>query len=156
MADVKIVLVGGGSYSWGPSVIGNILKNEYLDGCQVVLHDLDEGALEMNFQLAGMLREQVGAETAFERTTDQAEALEGADFVVVTISTGGLGAMRVDLEKFAKHMARESGATDLGEFIRPETETSALLSILPDGQIPEQVAAGNLVPNQPEGQPGIL
>ena len=65
-------------------------------------------------------------------------------------------AMRVDLEKFAKHMARESGATDLGEFIRPETETSALLSILPDGQIPEQVAAGNLVPNQPEGQPGIL
>jgi len=98
MADVKIVLVGGGSYSWGPSVIGNILRNEYLDGCQVVLHDLDEEALEMNFQLAGMLREQVGSETVFERTPDQVEALEGADFAVVTISTGGLEAMRVDLE----------------------------------------------------------
>ena len=52
MGKVIIVLIGGGSYSWGPAVIGNILNNTYLNGSQVVLHDLDEEALEMTYCLA--------------------------------------------------------------------------------------------------------
>lgn len=98
MANIKITLVGGGSYGWGPSVIGNILGNEHLDGCEVLLHDLDGEALEMNFALAERLGEKVGTKTRFARTTDQAAALDGAGYVVVTISTGGLEAMQVDLE----------------------------------------------------------
>ena len=98
MTAIKIVLVGGGSYGWGPSMLGNILRNEHLDGCRVVLHDIDAAALELNFRLAGKLKERAGAATTFERTADLEAALDGADFAVVTISTGGLEAMRVDLE----------------------------------------------------------
>jgi len=98
MAHIKIALVGGGSCGWGPSVIGNILGNPYLDGCEAVLHDIDGEALERNFRLAQRFRDLAGAATTFARTTDQTAALDGADFVVVTISTGGLSAMRVDLE----------------------------------------------------------
>ena len=94
----KITLIGGGSYGWGPSVIGNILNNEYLQGCRVVLHDLDAAALDKNFRLAGKYSEAIGSATTFAQTTDLTAALEGADYVVVTISTGGLEAMRVDLE----------------------------------------------------------
>lgn len=98
MANLKIALVGGGSYSWGPAVVGNILGNRHFDGCQVVLHDLDGEALGLNFALALKYRELKGSRIAFAQTTDQEAALDGADYVVVTISTGGLRAMRVDLE----------------------------------------------------------
>lgn len=103
MANIKIVLVGGGSYGWGPSVLGNILRNEHLDGCRVVLHDIDTQALELNFRLAGRLKALAGSATTFEQTVDLKAALDGADFVVVTISTGDLEAMRVDLETPEKY-----------------------------------------------------
>ena len=98
MANVKIVLIGGGSYGWGPSVVGNILSNEFLDGSEVVLYDIDAEALDMVYRLALRYAEATGAATRFSRTTVLQEALDGADYVVVTISTGGLDAMRADLE----------------------------------------------------------
>jgi len=98
MPNIKIVLVGGGSYSWGPKVLSNILSNEYLNGCRVVLHDINPEPLELNFQLALKYKELADSDTAFQQTTDQAAAFDGADYVVVTISTGGLKTMRVDLE----------------------------------------------------------
>lgn len=98
MANVKIALVGGGSCTWGPTVVGNILANEYLSGCQVVLHDLDAAALDLVHGVALKLRDQMGADAHIDRTLDQQAALADADYVVVTISTGGLEAMRSDLE----------------------------------------------------------
>ena len=98
MANLKITLVGGGSYGWGPKVLQNLLANRHLDGCRVVLHDLDAEALDLNFRLAEKLREGTGSATTFEQTTRLEAALADADYVVVTISTGGLEAMQVDLE----------------------------------------------------------
>ncbi len=98
MASVKITLVGGGSYNWTPGVLGNILGNKYLDGCHVMLHDIDAEALSLTFELALKYKELAGSGITFEQTTEQAAALDGADYVVVTISTGGLKTMRVDLE----------------------------------------------------------
>jgi alpha-galactosidase/6-phospho-beta-glucosidase family protein len=98
MPDIKIVLVGGGSYSWGPNVLSNVLGNEYLNGSRVVLHDIHAERLDLNYRLALKYKELTGSDITFEQTTDQAEAFEGADYVVVTISTGRLKTMRVDVE----------------------------------------------------------
>jgi len=98
MANVKIALVGGGSYTWGPTVVGNILANEYLSGCQVVLHDLNAAALDLVHGVTLRRRDHLGANAHIDRTLDQQAALADADYVVVTISTGGLEAMRGDLE----------------------------------------------------------
>lgn len=98
MREPAIVLVGGGSSSWGPGVLASLLANQHLEGCHVVLHDLDATALDKNHRLAGLLREQAGSATTFRATTDPDRALDGADYVVVTISTGALEAMAVDLE----------------------------------------------------------
>ena len=98
MADLNIVLVGGGSYGWGPRVVQNILSSDFLEGSRVVLHDLDPEALQLIFELAGKMKEEAGSTTTFAQSVDQRAALEGADYVVVTISTGGLEAMQVDLE----------------------------------------------------------
>ena len=95
---MKITMVGAGSYGWGPLVVGNILRNEQLDSSEVTLYDLDPEALDMGFRLANRYRERTDSSTTFTQTTDRAAALEGADFVVVAITTGGLRAMQVDLE----------------------------------------------------------
>jgi len=79
-------------------VVGNILANEYLAGCQIVLHDLNPAALDLVHGVALKLRDQLGADASIDRTLDQQAALTDADYVVVTISTGGLEAMRSDLE----------------------------------------------------------
>ncbi|MBI2501788.1 MAG: hypothetical protein HYW07_00950 [Candidatus Latescibacteria bacterium] len=103
MANRKIALVGGGSYSWTPGVAAGILNCAYLDGSQVMLYDLDPEALNLTTALAQRYREQAGSRTAFAQTTCREEALDGADYVVVTISTGGLDAMQVDLEVPEQH-----------------------------------------------------
>lgn len=98
MADLKITLVGGGSFAWAPGLVGDFLGNKGLAGARVVLHDLNPEPLVLAHQLALKYQQLTGFPITFERTTDPAAALDGADFVVVTISTGGLRTMRPDLE----------------------------------------------------------
>lgn len=98
MANIKIAFVGGGSAAWGPGLISNILRNPYLDGCHLVLHDIDAEALRLNLALGLRYRDALGSTSRLEATTDQSEALDGASYVLVTISTGGFATMRADLE----------------------------------------------------------
>ena len=98
MANLKIVLVGGGSFAWTPRLVGNILQNPFLNGSEVVLYDLNPETLALTYQLCQQYRELSGADVRITQTTDQVEALSGADAVVVTITTGGLRAMAHDLE----------------------------------------------------------
>ena len=98
MANLKITLVGGGSLNWTPRVTCNLLSNPFLEGSHVELFDIDADALELTHSLAEKYRELVGSTMTFGQTTDREEAFDGADAVVVTITTGGLGAMRRDLE----------------------------------------------------------
>jgi alpha-galactosidase len=97
MANIKITIVGGGSWTFTPGLVTNILNSSCLEGCHVVLHDIDPDALELSFRLTGLYRERAGSTTTFSATLDQAEALEGADYVLVTISTGGLETMEPDI-----------------------------------------------------------
>ncbi len=64
--------------------------------------------------LARRLDEAMGAWATVATTTDQRRALEGADFVVVTISTGGFDSMAVDLEVPARHGIRQSVGDTVG------------------------------------------
>jgi alpha-galactosidase/6-phospho-beta-glucosidase family protein len=98
MANLKIVLVGGGSTNWTPRVICNLLANDYLRGGHVELYDINAEALALTAALADRYCELAGSPMTVGHTTDRAAALDGASAVVVTIATGGLRAMRQDLE----------------------------------------------------------
>jgi alpha-galactosidase len=63
---------------------------------------------------AKLAAEKLGTEVDVMTTTDQKRALEGADFVVVTISTGGFASMRVDLEAPAGYGIRQSVGDSVG------------------------------------------
>ena len=46
---IKIVLIGAGSTSFGPSMFTDLYLSKILDGSTIVLHDIDKEKLEINF-----------------------------------------------------------------------------------------------------------
>lgn len=98
MSNHKITLVGGGSLGWTPRLFGNILQTEFLNGAEVTLFDFNEEALSLVQGVCQKYITQVGSQTTVKSTIKRDVALQGADAVVITISTGGLTAMRHDLE----------------------------------------------------------
>jgi alpha-galactosidase/6-phospho-beta-glucosidase family protein len=63
-----------------------------------VLFDFNAEALALVQSVCEKYASQAGSQTTVTSTTDREVALKGADAVVITISTGGLKAMRHDLE----------------------------------------------------------
>jgi alpha-galactosidase/6-phospho-beta-glucosidase family protein len=124
MARTRICFVGGGSYNWMPKLLGDVALTKDLSGT-VVLHDIDPVALEEIRQLAVKLMATTGAEFAVETSTDLAEALRGAEFVVVTITTGGLEAMRKDLDIPLKYGIYQS----VGDTVGPGGVSRALRNV---------------------------
>jgi alpha-galactosidase/6-phospho-beta-glucosidase family protein len=94
---VKIVFIGGGSYSWGPTLLGDLALSGSLAG-QVCLMDIDQIAGERLRLLGERYMAQQRSPIEISYTPSLAAALEGADYVIVSITTGGLDAMRGDLE----------------------------------------------------------
>lgn len=50
MPNPRIVLIGGGSYAWTPTIVRDIVVTQDLEGSTIVLHDIDEShvALTIN------------------------------------------------------------------------------------------------------------
>ncbi len=99
----KIAFIGGGSYQWGPKLILDIALNENLRGGLLTLHDINREALEDMFSWAEKAVEAAGSDLRLEKAAQLEQALEGADFVILSISTGGLEAMTHDLEIPARY-----------------------------------------------------
>ncbi len=112
---MQVTIIGGGSYQWGPSLMADLLLTPcFADGGHLVLQDIDPTPLVKMEALAHRLVDHLGVAATVSTTTDQARALDGADFVVVTISTGGFDSMRVDLDVPARHGIRQSVGDSVG------------------------------------------
>jgi len=111
---MQITIVGGGSYQWTPELLADLLGTESLRGAHYVLEDIDPVPLEKMSRLAGLLNESMGAGATVSTTTDQRRALEGSDFVIVTISTGGFDSMAFDLDVPARFGIRQSVGDTVG------------------------------------------
>ena len=111
---MQVTIIGGGSYQWAPTLIVDLLRTESIRPLRLVLEDIDPAPLPTMEAFAKLAAETLGTEVDVSSTTDQRQALEGADFVVVTISTGGFATMRVDLEVPARHGIRQSVGDSVG------------------------------------------
>src|SRR4051812_34364776 len=96
MARTRICFVCGGSYNWTPRLLTHIVVTPGLAGT-IVLHDRNAESLDEMARLSRLIVAAAGSDFTIEATTDREVALTGAEFVIVTISTGGLEAMRHDL-----------------------------------------------------------
>ena len=111
---IRIVLVGGGSYAWTPRIATDIMLEPALAGCQLVIHDIDEAAQEELASYCRLVSERLGNRAEVITESDLEEAVSGADFVLLTISTGGLDAMAHDIEIPAKYGVMQSVGDTVG------------------------------------------
>lgn len=111
---MQITIIGGGSYQWTPELLADLLGTPSLHGAHLVLEDIDPAPLVKMEALARRLDEALDAGTTVATTTDQRRSLEGADFVIVTISTGGFDSMTVDLDVPARYGIRQSVGDTVG------------------------------------------
>jgi alpha-galactosidase len=111
---VQVTIIGGGSYQWSPKLMADLLGTPSLAGVHLVLADIDPRPLPKMEALFQRINEAFGAKATVATTTDQRAALDGADYVVVTISTGGFESMAMDLDVPARHGIRQSVGDSVG------------------------------------------
>ncbi len=85
---MKIVLIGAGSHSFGLGQIVDLMQAEELRGrgAELSLVDIDEHALDTMTKLAQRIKRHTDSDIALHSTTDRAEALPGADYVITSVA----------------------------------------------------------------------
>ena len=99
----QITIIGGGSNQWVPKLVVDFVNTRSLHGAEIVLEDVKPDNLERMQRFVEHCAKVRGIAMTCRTTTNQRAALEGADFVVLSISTGGFDAMRSDLEIPARY-----------------------------------------------------
>ena len=97
-SDVKIAYIGGGSHAWAWVFMTDLAKETELSGT-VRLYDIDEEAARLNQEIGTRLfqREEAKGDWKFETKPSLKEALDGADFVIISILPGTFDEMESDV-----------------------------------------------------------
>ncbi|HUV38858.1 MAG TPA: hypothetical protein VMY39_04560 [Planctomycetota bacterium] len=125
MPRVKIAIIGGGSYSWTFTIVRDLIVTGDLEGSTIVLEDINPDALKVTGPLCRRIVKKSGRDFTIETTTSEADALRGADFVILTISTGGFDTMEHDIGVPLKYGIYQS----VGDTVGPGGISRALRNI---------------------------
>jgi len=96
LSALKIVLIGGGSVNWTPNLATDFFLNDALRGSRLALVDIDLDAANLMQTYCAKLAERIGGGWSVE-VSDLDAALDDADGVCISISTGGIDAMENDI-----------------------------------------------------------
>jgi len=110
----KIALIGAGSHVFARRLITDFLSYPELRESTISLMDIDEEALALTTAFAKKVVEQHGFKTKIESTLNRREALEGADYVIVSIRVGGTEANKLDLMIPAKYGVKQGIGDTVG------------------------------------------
>lgn len=100
---VRIAVLGGGSSMFVPGLVRRLVDLPCFDGAELRLMDIDEARLATMRVLSSQLAGSSGQQLSVLATTDQRQALTGADFAIVAVSVGGMAAWASDIEVPARH-----------------------------------------------------
>ena len=111
----RITIIGGGSYQWAPKLLVDVANTPLLHDAEIVIEDIDPAPLPRMVELVEHIAERPRHRHRPRRAPPtSAHALEGADYVVVNISTGGFESMRHDLEIPARYGIMQSVGDTVG------------------------------------------
>jgi alpha-galactosidase len=108
-----------------PKLLRDIANTPSLHGAHIVIEDTDPASVPRMVALVEHIASLRDIPLSASGTTDQREALDGADFVVVAISTGGFDSMRHDLEIPERYGVHQT----IGDTVGPGGITRALRNI---------------------------
>jgi len=96
--QLKIAYIGGGSREWARKLMFDLALCPELTG-EVALYDIDVPSAELNAQLGNWLQDQPGVVSRWQYgvASTLANALLGADFVVISIQPGPLELMAEEI-----------------------------------------------------------
>jgi len=93
----KVTLIGAGSVLWSPKILGDfyIVPDQPVE--EICLMDVNPSSLDPIKALTGLMEKKTGRKFRVTVESHLERAAQGADYVVVAISVGGLKAMEKDL-----------------------------------------------------------
>lgn len=102
--EIKIAYIGGGSRGWAWGLMSDLVSCSDISG-QVVLYDIDFQAAKDNEIIGNKFRTAEGAKSQWNylAVPSLAEALTGADFVVISILPGTFDEMESDVHTPEKY-----------------------------------------------------
>lgn len=104
MQNIKIAYIGGGSRGWARNIMADLALTDGISG-SVSLYDIDMGAAQMNAVIGNSVKNLEGCLSHWDYIAEQNldKALEGADFVIISVLPGSFSDMDIDVhypEKF--------------------------------------------------------
>ncbi len=97
---IKVCVIGAGSAQFSLGIVKDLCLTSGLAGSHITFMDIDEERLDMIYKLATRYAQQLGAALTFDKTTDRAAALQGADFVLNAAYVLG-HVVEADMRKYA-------------------------------------------------------
>jgi alpha-galactosidase len=86
--QTRIVLIGAGSAQFGFGTLGDIFQSQVLPGSHIVLHDINPQTLAKVEAVGQQFIQEHELPYTLSATTSRPEALQGADFCVISIEVG--------------------------------------------------------------------
>ncbi|HEV7346037.1 MAG TPA: alpha-glucosidase/alpha-galactosidase [Devosia sp.] len=115
MANPKITFIGAGSAVFMKNIVGDILQRPALAGATVRLMDINPTRLEESEVIAKKLIATLGVPAKVETYSNQRQALDGTNFVVVCFQIGGYEPSTViDFDVPKQYNLRQTIADTLG------------------------------------------
>jgi alpha-galactosidase len=84
----RIVLIGAGSTNFGLGTVSDLFKSQIFQGSTIILHDINKEALSKTEKIALQYKEQNKVNINIEAHLSRKDALQGADYCVISIEVG--------------------------------------------------------------------
>ncbi|MBN1808533.1 MAG: hypothetical protein JW909_05655 [Planctomycetes bacterium] len=104
----------GASYLFVHQAVRDMLLNGGLDDTDIVLYDIDAAPMKLEKDVISRMIRQAGAGMTVRTAKSRAEALKGADYVVVSVLAGGLDMAEKDDRICRKHGIRHTVGDTIG------------------------------------------
>jgi alpha-galactosidase len=125
MTPPRITLIGGGSTHWTPTLLVDFANTPALHDAEVTLYDINPQTLPPMVELGAHVARARDIKLTTKAAADLPQALEGAEFVLTTLSVGGFASMVHDIEIPASYGLRQP----VGDSVGPGGIMRALRSI---------------------------
>ena len=110
----KIAMIGAGSLVFCKTLVMDILATEALRDCEICLMDPAKPKLERMEAFVKEVIKKNDVPARVTATSNRAQALDGAQYVIIMIQVGGLDAFRVDYETPLKYGVDQCIGDSLG------------------------------------------